>query len=616
MVLTNNILMNSKHFMLSMLAAFALAGCTNDDATSGKDDNSTISDGTPRYITVCISNTDGALQGKSTTSANAAKAQGTRANFQTGNADENTVNNVRFYFFNEDGSTASVKGSGSSAVNYLDWTPTTDETNGSTTNNGDVNVEKTLMAHLVINTSEGDRLPNKMLAVLNYDFTSSNGSKSLTQLREMTGNYATLAVGGTFVMANSVYSDNNQERISTTTITSNEMQTSEDGAKANPVQMYVERNVAKVTVLDGNATKTGNGNYNVNDAAGGALTIDIINSASTTEPKTLYFKLSGWGLTATTNKAWLSKHINPQWSFPNWTNSPTPGISSGRAWNDEANYRSYWAYNVITQNNSDGSGQVYDKSYNGMSTALQTYVYTNENAATQIEEGGEREFPTQVVVAGTLVDESGNPVTVGEFAGTYYTEDALKKVLYNNLALYTENFESGSTETRKKLDIKYLKFISESAAVNKRGETALTSQAGNARCYVELALNESSSDGDVYSGKLYTSSGKDATAYNATSAEVLTALKTAGQALLYENGQTYYWFKVKHFAEKDKGEYGVARNHMYNCKINSITGLGTPVFDPTETIYPETPVDVDTYIAAKINILSWRNVDSDVDLGK
>lgn len=604
--------MERKHFMLSLFAAFALAGCTSDDTTVSS--NSEISDGTPRYITMSISSTDGALYGKSTTSANAVKAQGTRTNFQTGGAAENTVNKVRFYFFNEDGTTASVKGSGSTAVNYLDWTE--DVESGSTTNSGDVNVEKTLVAHLVINTSEGDRLPNKMLAVLNYDFTSNNGSKSLTQLREITDDYATLADGGTFVMANSVYSDDNQERISTTTITSNEMRTSESDATANPVQMYVERNVAKVTVLDGNATKTDNGNYNIKDADGNALTINVINSGNASEQKTLYFKLAGWSLTATTDKAFLSKHINPQWSFSNWTNSPTSGIAAGRAWNDEANHRSYWAYNVISQNNSDGSGCVYNKSYNDMSTALQTYVYTNENAATQITEGGEREYPTQVVVAGTLVDADGNAVTVGEFAGTYYTEDALKKVLYNNLSLYTDEYESGSTETRKKLDIKYLKFISESAAVNKRGETALNDQKSNARCYVELALNESSADGDVYSGKLYTSSGKDATGYDATSAEVLTALKTAGQALLYNDGQTYYWFKVRHLADKDKGEYGVVRNHMYNCKINSITGLGTPVFNPTETIYPETPIDVDTYIAAKINILSWRNVDSDVDLGK
>jgi len=603
--------MERKHVILSLLAAFALAGCTNEDASlSGKDSNNTISDGTPRYITVSINSTDGALQGKSTVASNA-KMQGTRANnFQTGSNAENTVTNVRFYFFNEDGSTARVKGSGNNAVNYLDWTPTTAE--GGTIYTGDVNVEKTLLAHLVINTSEGDRLPSKMLAVLNDDFTQSkyDGNKSLTQLREITDDYKNLADNGKFIMANSVYSNASKERISTTTITSDNMKGSEADANNNPVQMYVERNVAKVTVMDGdNASKEDNGNYSLKDANGNALKITIINKDGTTEEKALFFKLTGWNLTATTNNIYLNKHIDPQWSFTNWTNSPSTGITAGRAWNDEANHRSYWAYNVIT-NNADGSGQVYDKSYNDISIALTNYVYTNENAATTITYGGERDYPTQAVVAGILVDDNGSPVTVGEFTGTYYTEEALKNALYNNLSLYTDEFTDNSNETRKKLSIDNLEFISESVAANKRGEAALNSQMSDARCYVELALN------GKYTGNLYLSSGKDATALNATNAEVLNALKSAGQAFLYKNGLTYYWFKVKHLAAGDRGEYGIVRNHMYKCKINSITGLGTPVFDPTETIYPETPIDVDTYISAQINILSWRNVDSDVDLGK
>ncbi|MDE6438068.1 MAG: Mfa1 fimbrilin C-terminal domain-containing protein, partial [Muribaculaceae bacterium] len=84
---------------------------------------------------------------------------------------------------------------------------------------------------------------------------------------------------------------------------------------------------------------------------------------------------------------------------------------------------------------------------------------------------------------------------------------------------------------------------------------------------------------------------------------------------IYNEGKTYYYFPIEHLgAEGNVGQYGVVRNHIYACAINTIAGLGTPVYDPDQTIYPEKPENEETYIAAKINILSWRVVNSNVDL--
>lgn len=59
---------------------------------------------------------------------------------------------------------------------------------------------------------------------------------------------------------------------------------------------------------------------------------------------------------------------------------------------------------------------------------------------------------------------------------------------------------------------------------------------------------------------------------------------------------------------------GVIRNHVYDLTLNSISGVGTPVFDPNDVIIPETP-DEETlwYLGAEVNVLKWRIVKQTVD---
>lgn len=96
---------------------------------------------------------------------------------------------------------------------------------------------------------------------------------------------------------------------------------------------------------------------------------------------------------------------------------------------------------------------------------------------------------------------------------------------------------------------------------------------------------------------------------------------------------TYYFLDIRHLASpeiegltpdkegykvadaaKVPGFYGVVRNHVYKTTINSVFGLGTPVYDPDEVIIPQIPKDEEVYLAAEINILSWRIVDHGYDL--
>lgn len=83
-----------------------------------------------------------------------------------------------------------------------------------------------------------------------------------------------------------------------------------------------------------------------------------------------------------------------------------------------------------------------------------------------------------------------------------------------------------------------------------------------------------------------------------------------------KDGMTYYFTPIRHLAKNktEMGYYGVVRNHSYRITINTISGFGTPVYDPDEIIDPVIPKDTETYLAARINVLSWRVVPSSVDL--
>ena len=77
--------------------------------------------------------------------------------------------------------------------------------------------------------------------------------------------------------------------------------------------------------------------------------------------------------------------------------------------------------------------------------------------------------------------------------------------------------------------------------------------------------------------------------------------KTADDGIETENYQTGY--------------YGVVRNHAYNLELNSIKGLGTPVYDKTSDIpWPVDPDLTESFIAADIKVLAWHIIKMGVDL--
>ena len=82
------------------------------------------------------------------------------------------------------------------------------------------------------------------------------------------------------------------------------------------------------------------------------------------------------------------------------------------------------------------------------------------------------------------------------------------------------------------------------------------------------------------------------------------------------SGKTYYYIPIRHIGttETKQAYYGVVRNHFYQITISDTQGFGTPVVKEDETIIPTKPEYDDTYLAAKINVLSWRVVKQGADL--
>lgn len=601
--------MKTKNLLFGLLAALAVVGCSSEDAVTVDGGNANISDGTPRYLTVNIMQTAAAPAGRA--------AVGT---YVDGSSTENKVSKVRFYFFTDDGNAANVKKQGTGYTNWYDWTPSSSDTNLS----GDkaMTVEEKLNATIVISTPGGDRVPSKLIAVLNPDKINGlgNNSRDLYSLRSIQQDWAALAnsADSDFVMCNSVWASVDDERVSTSTITADNLKTDATEALANPVKVYVEREVAKVSLsLDASIKLTDNSVFEVKDNEGNVITAtktadDNTNAMAQEVP--IYVKPLYWTLTATTEKANLSKHINPEWK--------NGLLDENQPWTTPDYHRSFWAVNCLADAmgtaGADVAGYKYysydDIKEQNHKIGGEDVIYTNENAGANYTSGLQREYPTQVIGAMQLVDKDGNPLTVAEYAGNKMVgETSLKNAMINMLGEDVLYYKDETITDKDKSQ--YVKITPDDITFKTESKynTQIAGGQDNegGRYYVRATLSTQGQGKTWYKYKdgNFTNDG-------VTTATVNTELESLGQAKLWKDGMTYYFFKVKHLAAKDVGMYGVVRNHFYQCNITDIIGLGTPVYDPKEVIYPETPVDQNTSIAAEINILQWRVVKSDVTFGQ
>lgn len=579
-----------KKYLFFALALLGMASCAKDDLGNGNKPNHN-GEVEESYIAINLMAADSDTRAQD---PNNEKDGG----YEDGTDAERAVKTAYFFFFDENGNPFNVVSTSAPGGDKnhlaLDINPMKPE-------GENVNVSDISQAVLILNTYKGV-YPKQVVAVLNWA-PNPTESYSLNELHE------TLAAIGNndegYVMSNSVYMNGSNEMVDAVAISSDNIKTDAEQAKSNPINIYVERIAAKVSVT----------------AKGGNDPIfKVTDNNSQFEPvggsaKDVYMEILGWELFNDYKTTNLIKNINTTWTTD----------FLGLNWNDSPYYRCYWAtsqsepindeFNMMYAKDSDPA-----TTYNGFPTAygysVGSYTYCGENT------NGEA-LRTKLIIKGQLKERiSENPVQyktleiASWYGNDYAGEEALKTAVVNSLK-YTLLYLNADNTTYSSIGVDDIVCV--------KGEDIHGVNSEVKAYHVGFQLSTIAGMGEAKTWYLYNPNGSHTPLANVSDRNAMIAATNAylaqyvEPALLYNDGQTYYFVDIEHLgADKNKpAYYGVVRNHVYQVDINSIKGYGSPVYDGLDFTVeqPEYPEEYDdTYVAAKINVLSWKIVKQTVDI--
>lgn len=574
-------------------AALMMSACSSDDGNGSENPNIASE---AQYLAVNIVNVG-------TTPTRAA------GDYVNGTDDENQINKIRFYFFHADGSpyvlTNTTETTTGTDVNWLEQNPPITTTPPTPAGQG--TVDKVTEAVLVIQ-GKSAAAPATMVAVINPETLkdnatlNNNGTVTLSELRDSkfdTQFYKLNAAGTTneaFVMTNSVYREGGNTICPT--FVSGHLETTDAAAKANPVNIYVERVAAKVSAkvdVDANKLKTGNGTDWATDQYG----MEVGTFGKSTK---IYAVIEGWGVADENSQAMLEKQIDAT-----WTNASL-GITP---WNTADYHRSFWETmkpavgTDIYEKANHSFNQYKSKIANNFTNITYTLPNTTQTVVSDVYNDNNL---TKFLVAATLKYYDGTTwrnADICRYRGIEYMggEAKLKEVVaatYNKY--YTKN-TAGEYEPLAASDIKFDYTRSVENTVAKKV----------ADCQMVPTLVDATKE---YYTKTVSSTGTTYTLV-ANNNDVVKDIEMY-PADIRVNGKTYYYVPIRHLgaATTDPAYYGVVRNHYYQINLQSLKGFGSSVYDPDREIKPVIPAEETSYLAAKINVLQWRVVSQDVNLGK
>ena len=431
---------NLKFLFGAFCAVGMMASCSSsDDVVGGETTPDGIANGQNLYLSVSVMSANEGT--RATEVGDPVDDDGNKADYEKGTGKENDVTNAYFYFYNADGSAANVVKQGDTYVNYYN-SPTTAEKE-----DGMPNVEMLLDVTVVINTEKGDLIPDKIVAVLNADkaLTKQDGTgMSLSELSEIVNDYSFDRNDNKFVMSSSVYSSSGNgsgvKKMEVDNIQSF-FKTSDTEAKKTPVDIYVERVLAKVSV--GAQMTVGADDITVDNET--LYYTGQTTDKSADEDKRVYVKFLGWNIATETEKSYLFKNIDPKWTdkqlgITNWT------------WPDY--FRSFRAMNpagmtYINRNYNDalmfkvgGVDQKGDMVYNEDKDI--NYTYVQENASKNTTDGtvAAPEKPTKILVASQLVDKTGKPIEIAEWRGIRSDVNGVLITMANFSGVYYQKDEN------------------------------------------------------------------------------------------------------------------------------------------------------------------------------
>lgn len=527
-------------------------------------------------------------------------------------------------------------------------------------------VEKTLSTMIVLTAKDGI-FPQQVVAVVNptpyvKNLTLNNPTPTLSQIQAGVSDNLTGFTDKNFLMSNSVYLDGEGEMVIAQPVPKDKFGLTQPEAQQHPIYVYVERAIARFNL---NMDIT----YAAPEEGGEAPKIITLTDGTklyptqetiTTEDRVyqgetapdgqlkaapIYTKFLGWAVTSTPTSSYVMKQISSNWGDAN----EFFGVEK-EPWYITAYHRSYWAINPATLTNNPADNSYVWFNYNELSgvnaenpapnapiqklgldmKVTQTYMQENANPAGTDNgaTGANPSYPTKVIFAAQLVDAEGNAIELTEWNGVYYTFQGLKNLAASMLDMYYIKPGTGTQETPAEyvpISPNQITFITRSAFYN---ENPLFSDTPNYTVYATLTTAEGTDATDPIKNAAgvqwyhlndnvkqenakptdYTKIGNsDQSTYLNTINNYMQAV--FGNAKVWKNGYTYYYMTLKHLgAENKPGYFGVVRNHIYSAKIDGLKGLGTPVWDPNEKIYPEQPNPDGNNLSAQVEVLAWRVV--------
>ncbi len=534
--------MNFKSIFSAVALSALMVGCSSDDLP----DNPGAEGGeaTSGYVNIAIN--------LPSVGAQDSRAGQENDNFDDGLASEYAVTSAHLVLFtSDDEAKAEVRG----VFTFKDLKPW----------NEDATIENvTTSAKSVIKIDAPSNMNFGALVVLNDPNAKEHFSVSKTfkELFNESVEEKVMNNGGRFFMTNApLYTAGKGKTLAT--IPANQVYNSYESAlQATPIEIFVERGVAKVNVT----TAT-----------------DLKNNVEI-DGKTYVANVIGWSLDITNKKSYMVRNID---GFDTWKDYTAP--DKGLRFYSTASNRIYWAI---------------DPNYNDPMTGDDAYVADNFNKIKTVENRS-ADDPVYVLE---------NTFSVANQRRSRTTRAIIKASFAPEGAQAADFYQVGSSNTI--YDKEGMRNVVIAQAVNViegKNDSGKYAFAENTSVSASAGAHELSV-GDV----LYDN-------VPLTEAEIETLNDAIGTINFFKDGVCYYVARIQHFGNEytpwapgdltygetadevqaDKnylGRYGVVRNNWYELQISEIKHLGHP--DIPEA--PNTPDDENEYyVSFKVNVHAW-----------
>lgn len=474
-----------------------------------------------------------------------------------------------------------------------------------TTNNQSGFVEKESKAVIVLGPT---RLrPALVLAVLNYNKCDALRNLSLADAHTQVDSREISTEAGKFTMTNSVYVDG-KNIVNATPIAASSVKETKEEALKTPVQIYVEREVAKVNMKAKEGLK---------QTAEGKICFETPNAESVLDGAKVSARIvvDGWAANAFNTTSYLVKDVPASWlvtyPFANW--------------HDEAAKRTFWAQDP---NYSGSEEYVFDRTPEGEpgtyknvkylswqeatenNTEAYNYMYENttDKASARVNGGELANVPTILIAAHVETAKTGaawKRQDIYKFGGLFYTNEALNNYAAEQILKGKLHWAYTTAEGLKTASVlpdqvkaKFVANVVDNSGSVKVEVEALTAPAEGAKLMKEDNSVIESADWaktveDILNGE---------NGFNIAKKELVC----------FKNGMCYYQVPIKHNQTAEDVAYGTVRNHIYELTLSKIAKIGNPVFDPEEKLVLIPGEEKNYYVSAELKVLKWRVITQDV----